>query len=165
MNRFSLKDEYAKVSYSVGCQVGGDFKRQKLALQPELLLKGIQDALKGNELLMNKTEMQHILVNLKKKIVASQQEEVKKAAEKNLAEGRTFLVENEKKRGVKTLESGLQYRILKKGSEALPKATDMVTLHYKGNLIDGTEFDSSYKKGEPATFRVDGAIHGWGVRP
>jgi len=161
MKQFSLKDEYAKMNYCVGYQVGGDFKHQKLTVHPELLLKGIQDALKGHELLMNKAEMQQILVDMKKKIVASQQEEIKEAAEKNLAEGKTFLVENAKKKGVKTLESGLQYRILKKGSGASPKATDMVTLHYKGNLIDGTEFDSSYKRSEPATFRADSAIRGW----
>jgi len=161
MKQFSLKDEYAKISYSVGYQVGGDFKRQKLAVNPELLLKGIQDAIENNELLINKKEMQQILTDLKKKIVADQKEEKKKAAEKNLADGRKFLLENEKKRGVRTLESGLQYRILKKGSGASPKPTDMVTLHYKGNLIDGKEFDSSYKRGEPATFRADGCIRGW----
>ena len=161
MSRLSLKDEYAKISYSVGYQVGGDFKRQNLTLQPALLLKGIQDALNGNELMMNKSEMQNVLVDLKKKIDASQQEEKKKAAEKNLAEGKTFLLKNQKKRGVRTLESGLQYRILKKGSGASPKPTDMITLHYKGTLIDGKEFDSSYKRGEPATFRADSAIRGW----
>jgi len=161
MSRLSLKDEYAKISYCVGYQVGGDFKRQYLTLQPELFLKGIQDALDGNELLMSKAEMQQILTDLKKKIVASEQEEKKKEAEKNLAKGKTFLSKNEKKRGVRTLESGLQYRILKKGSGALPKPTDMVTLHYKGTLIDGKEFDSSYKKGDPATFRADSCIRGW----
>ena len=98
---------------------------------------------------------------MKKKIVASEQEEKKKEAEKNLAKGKTFLSKNEKKRGVRTLESGLQYRILKKGSGASPKSTDMVTLHYRGNLIDGKEFDSTYKRGEPATFRADSCIRGW----
>lgn len=161
MTRLSLKDEYARISYSVGYQVGGDFKRQKLTIHPELFLKGIQDALEGNDLLMNKTEIQNILVDMKKKLVASKQEEKKKTTEKNFAEGRAFLIENAKKRGVKTLGSGLQYRILKKGSGALPKATDMVTLHYRGNLIDGKEFDSSYKRGEPATFRADSCIRGW----
>jgi FKBP-type peptidyl-prolyl cis-trans isomerase FklB len=161
MNRSSLKDEYAKISYSVGYQVGGDFKRQKLTIHPELFLKGIQDAIENNELLMNKAEIQKILVDMKKKIVVSEQEEKKKAAEKNLEKGEAFLMKNEKKRGIKTLESGLQYRILKKGSGAVPKATDMVTLHYKGNLIDGKEFDSSYKRGEPATFRADSCIRGW----
>lgn len=161
MNRFSLKDEFAKMSYSVGYQVGSDFKRQELTIQPELLLKGIQDALENNESLMNTAEMKDILVDLKKKIVVFQQEEIRKAAEKNLAKGKTFLSKNEKKRGVKTLESGLQYRILKKGSGASPKTTDMVTLHYRGNLIDGTEFDNSYKRGAPATFRADSCIRGW----
>jgi FKBP-type peptidyl-prolyl cis-trans isomerase FklB len=161
MNRSSLKDEYAKISYSVGYQVGGDFKRQKLTIHPELFLKGIQDALEDNELLMNKAEIQKLLVDMKKKIVASEQEKKKKEAEQSLAKGKTFLSKNEKKKGVRTLESGLQYRILKKGSGASPKEADMVTVHYRGTLIDGKEFDSSYKKGEPVTFRADSCIRGW----
>ncbi|MDX1815211.1 MAG: FKBP-type peptidyl-prolyl cis-trans isomerase, partial [Thermodesulfobacteriota bacterium] len=97
----------------------------------------------------------------KKKIVAAQREERKKAAEKNLAEGKSFLEKNAKKEGVKTLPSGLQYKVLKKGSGISPKKTDTVTVNYKGTLIDGTEFDSSYKRGKPATFRVGGVIAGW----
>lgn len=161
MNRFSLKDEYAKISYSVGYQMGGDFKRQKLAIHPELFLRGIQDALGDEELLLDALEIQRVLMNLKKKIMTVEQEEIKKAAEKNLLQGKAFLAENSKKMGLKLLKSGLQYRILKKGYGALPKKTDVVTIHYRGSLIDGTEFDSSFKRGEPETFRVDNCIRGW----
>ncbi len=156
-----VKEENDRVSYSVGYQVGGDFKRQGVALNPDLLVKGIQDAISGGKPLMTQQEMNKTLVDLKKKIVTAQREEQKKAAEKNLAEGKKFLEGNAKKAGVTTLPSGLQYKVIAKGTGASPKKTDSVTVHYKGTLIDGTEFDSSYKRGKPATFRVDGVIAGW----
>lgn len=156
-----VKGENDQVSYSIGHQIGGDFKRQGIDLNPDLLVKGIQDAMKGTKPLMTEQEMRKTLVDLKKKIVAAQREETKKAAEKNLAEGKKFLEANAKKKGVKTLPSGLQYKVIKEGSGNSPKKTDTVTVNYKGTLIDGTEFDSSYKRGKPATFRVDGVIAGW----
>jgi len=156
-----VKDDKDKVSYSVGYQVGGDFKRQGVGLNPDLLVKGVQDAMSGSEPLMTPQEMQKTLVDLKKKIVSAQQEEQKKAAEKNLAEGKRFLAENAKKKDVKTLPSGLQYKVLQAGSGASPKKTDSVTVNYKGTLIDGTEFDSSYARGKPATFQVNRVIAGW----
>ena len=130
-------------------------------MNPDLLVKGVQDAMSGSEPLMTPQEMQKTLVDLKKKIVSAQQEEQKKAAEKNLAEGKRFLAENAKKKDVKTLPSGLQYKVLQAGSGAPPKKTDSVTVHYRGTLIDGTEFDSSHKRGKPATFQVDRVIAGW----
>jgi FKBP-type peptidyl-prolyl cis-trans isomerase FklB len=156
-----LKNENDRISYSVGYQVGGDFKRQGVELNPDLLVEGVQDAMSGAKPLMTQQEMNKTLVDLKKKIMTAQREGQKKAAEKNLAEGKKFLAENAKKEGVKTLPSGLQYKVIAKGSGASPKRTDSVTVHYKGTLIDGTEFDSSYKRGKPATFRVDGVIAGW----
>ena len=157
----NVKEEKDKVSYSVGYQVGGDFKRQGVELNPELLVKGVQDAMSGGKPLMTPEEMNKTLVDLKKKIVTAQREEQKKAADKNLADGKKFLESNAKKEGVTTLPSGLQYKVVAKGTGASPKKTDSVTVHYKGTLIDGTEFDSSYKRGQPATFRVDGVIAGW----
>jgi len=156
-----VKGESDRISYSVGFQVGGDFKRQGVDLNPDLLVKGIKDAMSGSNPLMTEQEMRKTLVDLKKRIVTAQREEQKKAAEKNLAEGKKFLEANAKKEGVKTLPSGLQYKVMKKGSGASPKKTDTVTVNYKGTLIDGTEFDSSYKRGKPATFRVNGVIAGW----
>lgn len=156
-----LNEEKNRISYSVGHQVGSDFKRQGVELNPEAFVKGINDALSGKEPLMTRQEMNKTLMDLKKKIMAAQQQEKKRVAGKNLAEGKAFLSENEKKEGVKTLPSGLQYEIIKEGTGTTPKATDTVTVHYRGSLLDGTEFDSSYSRGKPATFRADRVIPGW----
>jgi len=155
------KDEKERINYSVGYQLGGDFKRQDLALDPKMLVKGIEDALAEKEPLMTPEQMRTTLVELKKKVIAAQQEKMKEAAEKNLAEGQAFLEENAKKEGVKALPSGLQYRVITPGKGESPKANDTVTAHYRGTLIDGTEFDSSYNRNQPATFRVGQVIEGW----
>lgn len=155
------QNENDKISYSVGFQIGGDFKRQGVTLNPDLIVKGIQDAIAGSEPLMAPSEMSKTLAELKRKIMNAQQEERRKAAEKNLAEGKRFLEDNAGKEGVKVLPSGLQYKVIKEGTGAMPKATDTVTVHYRGALIDGTEFDSSYSRGEPATFPLDRVIKGW----
>lgn len=156
-----IKDEKGKINYSVGYQIGGDFKRQGIDLEPDLIVKGIQDALAESKPLMTPQEMRKTLVDLKKKIVADQRKQQEEHAQKNLAEGKAFLAKNAKKKGVKTLPSGLQYKVIEKGNGTSPKKTDSVTVDYRGTLIDGTEFDSSYKRGKPATFRVDGVIAGW----
>jgi len=106
-------------------------------------------------------EMNRTLVELKRKSRRHRRRKQKRAAEKNLAEGKKFLQENAKKEGVTILPSGLQYQVIEKGSGDSPKRTDTVTVQYKGTLLDGTEFDSSYKRGYPATFRVTGVIAGW----
>ena len=98
---------------------------------------------------------------LQKDVQTKQQEKMKAQAEKNKKDGEAFLAENKKKEGVKTLPSGLQYKVVTEGKGASPKATDTVTVHYKGTLTDGTEFDSSYKRNEPAKFPVKGVIRGW----
>ena len=156
-----VKEEKDRISYSVGHQVGGDFKRQGVELNPDLFVKGVRDAMSGAKPLMTQQEMNKTLVDLKKKIVAEEQRQKKEAAGKNLQEGKAFLAENARKKDVRTLPSGLQYQVIEKGTGASPKKTDSVTVDYKGTLIDGTEFDSSYKRGKPATFRVDGVIAGW----
>ena len=156
-----LKDENDRVNYSLGHQIGGDFERQGVEVRPELVVKGIQDAVSGAEPLMAPEEMKKTLLELKKRIVTAQREERKHAAEDNLAKGKAFLEENAKKEGVKTLPSGLQYKVIQEGSGSTPEATDTVVVHYRGTLIDGTEFDSSYSRGKPATFRADRVIRGW----
>lgn len=156
-----IKDQKDKVSYSVGYQLGGDFKRQGVDLNPEVLMRGIRDSVAGAVPLVSPQEMNQTLAELKNKIMAAQQEERKKIGEKNLAEGKAFLADNAKKEGVKTLPSGLQYKVVKEGDGPMPKATDTVTVHYRGTTIDGAEFDSSYSRNQPATFPVGGVIKGW----
>jgi FKBP-type peptidyl-prolyl cis-trans isomerase FklB len=157
----NLTEEKAKISYSVGYQVGGDFKRQGLDIKPEILLQGIQDAIAGVEPQMNQEEMRATLVALKKKITAAQRQQMKIKAAENLKTGKEFLAMNKEKEGVKTLASGLQYKVITEGTGGLPMATDSVTVNYRGTLIDGTEFDSSYSRNRPATFRLDQVIPGW----
>ena len=155
------KDENDQISYSVGYQIGGDFKRQGVDFSPEMLVKGIRDAVSDTEPMMTPEEMSKTLVELKRKIIALQQDERKKLAENNRAEGNKFLQDNSGKEGVITLPSGLQYKVIQEGSGTTPKAADTVTVHYRGTFIDGTEFDSSYSRGKPATFGVDRVIKGW----
>ena len=156
-----LKDEKVRLSYSVGYQVGGDFKRQGVDINPELLLKGVQAALTGKQPLMAPQEMRSTLVELQKTVLAFQDQKRRVQMENNLSRGKAFLAENANKEGVMTLPSGLQYKVIAEGSSRTPGKTDTVTVHYRGTLIDGTEFDSSYSGGKPATFRVDRVIAGW----
>ena len=156
-----LKDQKDKESYSLGYQFGQSLKLQGLDINLEVYTSGIRDALGGTKPPLSPEEMQKTVSELQQRIVAARQKELQELAGKNLAEGKAFLEENKKKEGVKTLPSGLQYKILKEGSGKTPKATDEVTVNYKGTLINGTEFDSSYKRGKPATFPVDKIIRGW----
>ena len=157
----SLAVEKDRISYSVGYQMGGDFKRQGLELSPEAMVRGIQDALSGAAPAISETEMSQTLVDLKQKVMAAQQKAQQEQAAKNEAAGKAFLAENAKKKGVNALPSGLQYEVLKEGEGEPPKATDTVTVHYKGTLIDGAEFDSSYSRNQPATFALNRVIKGW----
>ncbi len=157
----ALVDEQDRISYSVGYQVGGDFKRQGLELDAEALVRGIQDAMSGAEPAMPEAEMRKTLIELKQRVMAAQQQAQREQAAKNEEAGKAFLEENGKKEGVKTLPSGLQYLILAEGEGEAPEAADTVTVHYRGTLIDGTEFDSSYSRNQPATFALNRVIKGW----
>ena len=157
----ALKDTKDTESYSLGYQFGQSMKAQGLDLDMEVYMSGIQDALTGADPRLSQDEMRATVVDLQKRLAAVRQKELKEVADKNLAEGKTFLEENKKKDGVITLPSGLQYKILAEGSGKTPKATDSVTVNYRGNLINGTEFDNSYKRGQPTTFQVGNVIRGW----
>lgn len=157
----ALEDEKQKLSYSIGYQVGGDFRRQGLEIDPELVVKGVLDAQAGSEPLMTPEEMRQALTELKRQAAAAAEQQREAQARKNRAEGEAFLAENAEKPGVTTLPSGLQYQVLAEGEGEPPAATDSVTVHYRGTLIDGTEFDSSYARGEPASFPLDRVIRGW----
>jgi FKBP-type peptidyl-prolyl cis-trans isomerase FklB len=156
-----LDTENARINYSLGYQIGGDFKRQNVELNPEAVVKGMQDALSGSEPMMSPQDMNAMLMELKRKVVAEQQKQRRESELQMVAAGKKFLEENATKPGVITTASGLQYKILEPGSGKNPGPTDEVTVNYRGTLIDGHEFDSSYKRGKPATFPLNGVIKGW----
>jgi FKBP-type peptidyl-prolyl cis-trans isomerase FklB len=156
-----LKDQNAKANYSIGYQIGGDFRRQGVEITPEVLISGVEDALSGAESRMTDEEMRNTLVSLKQRTSSDEQEAGQQSVQDNLARGEAFLAENATREGVTTLPSGLQYKVIEAGSGPSPKRTDQVTVHYRGTLIDGTEFDSSYSRNQPATFRLDRVIPGW----
>jgi FKBP-type peptidyl-prolyl cis-trans isomerase FklB len=151
-----LKDQKDKVSYSIGMNIGLNLSRQKVDINPDVLAAGIKDALAGKPQL-TQDQVKDIMTQFEKDMEQKQ----KAAGEKNKADGAKFLEENKKKPGVKATASELQYKVIKEGTGPQPKATDMVTVNYRGTLIDGTEFDSSYKRGQPATFPLNGVIKGW----
>ena len=156
-----LDSDAAKINYSVGYQIGGDFKRQGVEIQPETVILGIQDALSGAKPLMTPEEMQTTMAELGKRIADQRNREKQLAKTTAEKENMDFLAANAKKDGVVTTPSGLQYKVLEAGTGRTPGATDTVTVNYRGTLIDGKQFDSSYDRGKPATFRVDGVIAGW----
>jgi FKBP-type peptidyl-prolyl cis-trans isomerase FklB len=156
-----LKDENDRVNYSYGFQVGESFKRQGVEINVDVMLQGLQDALSGAEPLMTQEEMRAALLQLHEKARAAKYANRKQKSERYRGEGREFLIHNAKKPGVVTLPSGLQYKVIRKGSGKSPGPHDSVTVNYRGTLINGNEFDSSYREGKPATFRVDGVIKGW----
>jgi FKBP-type peptidyl-prolyl cis-trans isomerase FklB len=151
-----LKDQKDKVSYSIGMNIGANLSRQKVDINPDILAAGIKDAIAGKAQL-TQDQVKDIMQQFEKDMEQKQ----KAAGEKNKTDGTKFLEENKKKEGVKATASGLQYKAIKEGTGPQPKATDMVTVNYRGTLIDGTEFDSSYKRGQPATFPLNGVIKGW----
>lgn len=151
-----LKDQKDKVSYSIGMQIGFNLARQKVDINPDILAAGIKDSL-ANKPQLTTEQVKDIMAQFEKDMEQKQ----KDLGEKNKTEGAKYLEDNKKKPGVKTTASGLEYKVEKEGTGPEPKATDMVTVNYRGTLIDGTEFDSSYKRGQPATFPVNGVIKGW----
>jgi FKBP-type peptidyl-prolyl cis-trans isomerase FklB len=156
-----LKDLKAKASYSLGLNIGRQLKAAGLDVDADIVAKGFKDALSGGKPLLTDEQMQEVMVTFQQQVRAKQMEVAKGAADKNKKEGDAFLAANKAKAGVVTLPSGLQYKVVKEGTGKSPKATDTVSTHYRGTLLDGTEFDSSYKRGEPASFPVNGVIPGW----
>ena len=151
-----LKDQKDKSSYAIGLNIGMNFNKQKIAINPDVFVAGVKDGLAGKPQ-MTEAEVRETMTNLEKDMESKQKE----ASQKNASDGEKFLAENKKKEGVKTTASGLQYKVIKEGAGPQPKATDTVTVNYRGTLIDGTEFDSSYKRGQPATFPLNAVIKGW----
>ena len=160
-DKAQLKDERDKVSYSIGVDIGSTFKKQNMDINPDALLMGLKDASTGKTPQMTAEEMRTTMTNFSNSMREKQMAVAKEAGSKNAAEGQKFLAENKGKEGVKTTASGLQYKVVKEGTGPSPKETDTVETHYRGTLLDGTEFDSSYARGEPATFPVNRVIKGW----
>ena len=156
-----LKTDKEKISYSIGMEIGGNLKRGSVEVDPDLLAKGLKDSYGEGKTILTEDQARQAIADFQKTLMAKQAETMQKLSEKNKADGEKFLAENGKKEGVKTLPSGLQYKEIAPGTGKSPKTTDTVTTHYKGTLIDGTEFDSSYKRGEPVSFPVSGVIAGW----
>ena len=156
-----VKSDKEVFSYSLGMNLGGNLKRESVEVDTELLVRGFKDSYGGGKTILTEEEARKSIMDFQKAQMAKKAETMKKLSEKNKADGEKFLAENAKKEGVKSLPSGLQFKEITPGKGKTPKATDTVTTQYKGTLIDGTEFDSSYKRGEPATFPVSGVIAGW----
>jgi FKBP-type peptidyl-prolyl cis-trans isomerase len=157
----TFKNDQEKVSYMIGYQIGSNFKRDGLEVDLNILTSGLKAALAGEKSPLTAEESQKLMTELQKNLQAKAEAKQKAEGEKNLKAGKDFLTVNSKKDGVKTTASGLQYKVLAEGKGDVPKATDTVKVNYRGTLIDGTEFDSSYKRGQPAQFPVGGVIKGW----
>jgi FKBP-type peptidyl-prolyl cis-trans isomerase FklB len=151
----------SRISYSIGYQIGGDFRRQDVDIDPEIVLRGIEDAMAGGEPRMQVEEMQSALVELQRRTKAEDRATPQTGAAGGPVDAESFMAANARQPGVETLPSGLQYKVLEHGSGDSPGAEDTVTVHYRGSLTDGSEFDSSYRRGQPATFAVNRVIAGW----
>lgn len=154
----NLKD---KTSYSIGVNLGKQLALTKDDINLDKFIVGLQDAFAGNDTKIPENEMQEAMASFREQMQKKQMAKQAEAADKNKAEGDAFLAANKKKDGVKVLESGLQYKVIKSGDGKSPTDKDTVVTHYKGNLINGDVFDSSYDRGQPATFPVTGVIKGW----
>jgi len=157
----SLKSEKGKRSYSIGNKIGNDFKQQSIELDADLMARGLKDALTGKKPAMTEEAMKEVIMALQKELMAKRVAQIKEITDKNKRDGEAFLAENKKKPGVITLPDGLQYKIITEGTGNIPALTDKVKVNYKGSLINGTEFDSSYKRGEPLVFEIAKFIAGW----
>lgn len=156
-----LKTEKERLSYAIGMDIGNGLKRQNIDLNPEIVAQGIWDSLSGGKTLMTEQEYHKTVNAFKQELAQQQMAKMQELGDKNKKDGERFLAENRTREGITTLPSGLQYKVIQEGTGKSPKASDTVTVNYRGTLINGTEFDSSYRRGEPASFTVSGVIPGW----
>lgn len=159
--KVQLKEEKDKISYSIGMDIGKNFKQQGIDVNATALATGIHDALTGTKPLLTEEQIRDTMTAFQQQMISKQSERFKQTADKNKTDGEAFLAANKIKEGVKSLPDGLQYKVLASGAGKSPKETDTVTTNYRGRLIDGKEFDSSYERGNPVTFPVKGVIPGW----
>jgi FKBP-type peptidyl-prolyl cis-trans isomerase len=156
-----LKTEKDKLSYAIGVNVGRSLQKDAVDVDAKILTQGLRDALGGGKTLITEDEAKALITSLQTDLRKKQDETMQAAGEANKKQGEAYLAANKAKDGVVTLPSGLQYKVLAEGKGPKPTASDTVVCNYKGTLIDGTEFDSSYKRGQPATFPVGQVIKGW----
>jgi FKBP-type peptidyl-prolyl cis-trans isomerase FklB len=161
VKKAAFPTEKENVSYALGVQIGNMLKQTGEEIDLKVFTQALEDVMKGKPLAMQQDELMQVLGDFQNKMRAKATKEMEDLASKNKAEGEAFLKENAKKEGVKTTASGLQYKVIKEGTGKTPKATDTVKVNYVGKFIDGNEFDSSYKRGEPAEFAADQVIKGW----
>ncbi|MBT5696893.1 MAG: FKBP-type peptidyl-prolyl cis-trans isomerase [Gemmatimonadales bacterium] len=161
MSSAALDSNDQKASYGIGLNVGSQISETKDRLDRMAFLRGVEDALQGSDPAIEPEELQMVLSQFAEEMQAASQAAYEASAATNLEEGAAFLAENGGKEGVMTTESGLQYEVIAQGDGSMPTAADQIQLHYRGTLIDGSEFDSSYG-GEPAQFGVGGVIPGFG---
>lgn len=156
-----LKDPKGKSSYSLGYTFGKNLRASGVELDVDTLLRAVRDGYEAKVPVLGQDDIRETLTQVQEQMRVSQQKQAKESAAKNLEEGKAFLSTNKEKPGVKTLPDGLQYRVLTEGQGEAPKANDSVTVNYRGSLLDGTLFDSSYTRGQPTTMRVNAVIPGW----
>jgi FKBP-type peptidyl-prolyl cis-trans isomerase FklB len=156
-----LKTPKDKASYAIGMNIGKGLHKDSVDVDPAILLRGLKDGMAGGKTLLTDDEAKSAMVAIQADLRKKQEAKMAIAGDANKKEGDEFLAQNKTKEGVVTLPSGLQYKILKEGTGPKPSASDSVICNYKGTLIDNTEFDSSYKRGQPATFPVGQVIKGW----
>ena len=152
-----METEKEKLSYTMGQQIGAGIRQDQLDVDTETLALGLTHSLNNEKSILSPDEMKSVIENFQKEMQAKANE----AKTANAGKGEQFLKDNLSNEGIQVLESGLQYIVINQGDGEKPKATDTVDVHYEGTLIDGTVFDSSIKRGEPATFPVNGVIQGW----
>lgn len=151
------ESEKEKFSYAVGAQMAQQLRGQSMDIDPSMLSQALLDILGGSKPKLSDEEIKNVLISFQEK----RQAEMLELASGNLEAGETFLKNNKKEKDIKVLDNGLQYKVITSGSGEKPNASDTVTVHYRGTLITGVEFDSSIRRGEPATFPVNGVIKGW----
>lgn len=161
-NAVELKTTTQKASYALGSDIAKNFVQQGVEIDSKALLAGMEDIINNNKLQLSAKEMQQSVLDVKKQILEKIEKENAVKGEKNLKKGTAFLTKNKTKKGVKTLDSGLQFIVKKEGKGNFATENDHLIAHYRGTLIDGTEFDSSYTRGTPIEFQMSNVIKGWG---
>jgi FKBP-type peptidyl-prolyl cis-trans isomerase FklB len=156
-----METDRQKVSYMIGRQIGGDFKAQSIDVEFDNFFEGVRSAFEGNPSALDESEADRVMSAFQERMRTAQEELANKAGKANREDGEAFLAANKAKDGVITTDSGLQYKVLESGTGATPTIDSTVETHYEGTLIDGTVFDSSYRRGESISFPVNGVIAGW----